>query len=96
MMDPSSSTPRVWKNGRLQEVDRQDVALAALCQAVERTVRAHQTGAASVRAVILMIDEPAARADRPHAPEASHAPVPVYVDVFDSGLGHDSGYGHGI
>ena len=23
-------------------------------------------------------------------------PMPVYVDVFDSGFGHDSGYGHGI
>jgi len=75
----------VWKDGRLQEVGN-DAALASLCQAVERAVRQHQS--AGVRAVILLVDQPAPR------PEPAVKPVPVYVDVFDSGF--DSGYGHGI
>lgn len=75
-----SSQTKVWKDGRLQEADRGDAALSALCQAVERAVRQHQT--AGVRAVILMVDQPAAR------PEPARAPVPVYVDVFESGYGH--------
>ena len=29
-------------------------------------------------------------------PEPAVTPVPVYVDVFESGYSHDSGYGHGI
>jgi len=45
-----------------------------------------------VRAVILMVDSPAPR----QAAEPVATPMPVYVDVFDSGFGHDSGYGHGI
>jgi hypothetical protein len=85
----ASSNPKVWMNGRLQEADRNDSALTSLCQAVERAVRTHQ--AAGVRAVILMVDPPALRQAEPAV-----APVPVYVDVFDSGFGHDSGYGHGI
>jgi len=28
--------------------------------------------------------------------EPAVAPVPVYVDVFESGFSQDSGYGHGI
>jgi hypothetical protein len=80
----------VWVNGRLQEPDRNDAALTALCHAVERAVRTHH--AAGVRAVILMVDPPAPRL--PAEPVAT--PIPVYVDVFDSGFGHDSGYGHGI
>jgi hypothetical protein len=36
-----------------------------------------------------MVDQPAAR------PEPV-SPVPVYVDVFESGFSQDSGYGHGI
>ena len=55
----AGSTARVWKDGRLQEADRNDAALASLCQAVERAVRQHQS--AGVRAVILMVDQPAAR-----------------------------------
>lgn len=86
----ASSSPKVWSNGRLQEADRNDAALTSLCQAVERAVRAHQ--AAGVRAVILMVDPPAPRQQA----ETAVAPMPVYVDVFDSGFGHDSGYGHGI
>ena len=89
-MEGSSSSPKVWVNGRMQEPDRNDAALASLCQAVERAVRTHQ--AAGVRAVILMIDSPAPRV----ASDSVVAPMPVYVDVFDSGFGHDSGYGHGI
>ena len=85
-MEPGS-TAKVWKDGRLQEVGN-DAALASLCQAVERAVRQHQS--AGVRAVILMVDQPSPR------PEPAVKPVPVYVDVFDSGFGHDSGYGHGI
>ena len=81
----AGSTAKVWKDGRLQEVGN-DAALAALCQAVERVVRQHQS--AGVRAVILMVDQPAPRL------EPAVAPVPVYVDVFESGF--DSGYGHGI
>ena len=81
----AGSTAKVWKDGRLQEAGN-DAALASLCQAVERVVRQHQS--AGVRAVILMVDQPAAR------PEPAVTPVPVYVDVFESGF--DSGYGHGI
>ena len=86
-MEPES-TVRVWKDGQLQEADRNDAAVASLCQAVERAVRQHQS--AGVRAVILMLEQPAAR------PEPAVTPVPVYVDVFESGFGQDSGYGHGI
>lgn len=89
-MEGSSSSPKVWMNGRMQEADRNDAALTSLCQAVERAVRSHQS--AGVRAVILMVEPPASR---PQA-ETAAAPMPVYVDVFDSGFGHDSGYGHGI
>ena len=89
-MEASNNSPRVWMNGRLQEPDRNDAALTSLCQAVERAVRAHQ--GAGVRAVILMVEPPA---PRPQA-EPAITPMPVYVDVFDSGFGHDSGYGHGI
>jgi hypothetical protein len=84
-MDSGSNT-KVWKDGRLQDATH-DAALASLCQAVEKAVRQHQT--AGVRAVILMVDQPA-------KPEPVVAPVPVYVDVFESGYSHDSGYGHGI
>ena len=83
----AGSTAKVWKDGRLQEASS-DAALAALCQAVERVVRQHQS--AGVRAVILMVDQPAAR------PEPAVTSVPVYVDVFESGFSQDSGYGHGI
>ena len=90
-MEASSSFAKVWKDGRLQEADRGDAALTLLCQAVERAVRANQ--GAGVRAVILMVDQPD---QRPQAIEPAHAPVPVYVDVFESGFSQDSGYGHGI
>lgn len=86
----ASSSAKVWKDGRLQEADRGDAALTALCQAVERAVRANQ--GAGVRAVILMVDQP----DQRQATEPAHTPVPVYVDVFDSGFSQDPGYGHGI
>ena len=86
-MEPGSNA-RVWKDGRLQEADRNDAALASLCQAVERAVRQHQS--AGVRAVILMVDQPSTRQ------EPAVAPVPVYVDVFDSGFSQDSGYGYGV
>lgn len=89
-MEVTSSSPKVWINGRLQEADRNDAALTSLCQAVERAVRAHQS--AGVRAVILMVDPAAPRLTA----DPVVAPMPVYVDVFDSGFGHDSGYGHGI
>jgi hypothetical protein len=78
----------VWKDGRLQAADRSDAALQSLCQAVERAVRDHQS--AGVRAVILMVDQPSAR------PEPATPPVPVYVDVFESGYSQDSGYGYGV
>lgn len=84
-MDFGSST-KVWKDGRFQEATH-DAALASLCQAVEKAVRQHQ--AAGVRTVILMVDQPA-------KPEPAVAPVPVYVDVFESGFNHDSGYGYGV
>ena len=89
-MEASSSSTKVWKNGKLQDVDRNDAALASLCQAVERAVRQHQ--AAGVRAVVLLVEPPAALAQA----EPAVTPMPVYVDVFDSGFAHDSGYGHGI
>ena len=84
----AGTTARVWKDGRLQQADKSDAALASLCQAVERAVRDHQT--AGVRAVILMVDPPASRT------EPAAAPVPVYVDVFESGFTQDSGYGYGV
>jgi hypothetical protein len=86
-MEPGSTT-RVWKEGRLQVVDKNDAALQSLCQAVERAMRDHQN--AGVRAVILMVDPPAAR------PEPAVTPVPVYVDVFESGYSQDAGYGYGV
>jgi len=80
---------RVWKDGRLQIADKHDAALSSLCQAVERAMREHQQ--AGVRAVILMVDQPGARQ------EPVMTPVPVYVDVFESGFNqHDSGYGYGV
>ena len=93
-MDGSGSRARVWRNGKLQDAEG-DAALTALCQALERVVRAHQPGNPPVRAVILMIDQPTV-ATAPEPQETTLAPVPVYVDVFDSGFGQDSGYGHGI
>ncbi len=85
-MEPGS-TARVWKDGRLQQADKNDAALASLCQALERAMRDHQS--AGVRAVIVMVDSPAGR------PEPV-TPVPVYVDVFESGFSQDSGYGYGV
>jgi hypothetical protein len=86
-MEPGS-TARVWKDGRLQDVDRHDAALSSLCQALEKAMRQHPN--AGVSAVILMVDQPRARTE----PAAS--PVPVYVDVFESGFSQDSGYGYGV
>jgi len=83
----AGTTARVWKDGRLQQADRNDAALASLCQAVERAVRDHQS--AGVRAVILMVEPPART-------EVAVTPVPVYVDVFESGFNQDSGYGYGV
>jgi len=87
----AGSTARVWKDGRLQHADKNDAALSSLCQAVERAMREHQS--AGVRAVILMVDQPAAAKSEPAV-----QPVPVYVDVFESGFSdrHDSGYGYGV
>ena len=88
-MEAGSTATTVWKDGRLQQADRHDAALASLCQAVERAVREHQQ--AGVRAVILMVDQPGVR------PEPAVAPVPVYIDVFESGFSQDSaGYGYGV
>ena len=87
----AGSNARVWKDGRLQQADKNDAALASLCQAVERAVREHQQ--AGVRAVILMVDQPS-----PGKTEPAAQPVPVSVDVFESGFSdrHDSGYGYGV
>ena len=84
----SGSTARIWKDGRLQTGDTSDAALQSLCQAVERAMRDHPS--AGVRAVILMVDPPSPR------PEPAVTPVPVYVDVFESGFTQDSGYGYGV
>ena len=84
----AGTTARVWKDGRLQEADRHDAALSSLCQAVEKAMRQHPN--AGVRAVVLIVDEPATR------PEPAVQPVPVYVDVFESGFSQDSGYGYGV
>jgi len=86
-MEPGS-TARVWKDGRLQEADRHDAALSSLCQALEKVMRQHPN--AGVRAVVVIVNEPGAR------PEPAVAPVPVYVDVFESGFSQDSGYGYGV
>ena len=45
---------------------------------------------AGVKAIILMVDQPGVR------PEPAAPPVPVYVDVFESGFSQDSGYGYGV
>ena len=92
VLDDKGSHHGTWEycqsvDGGLQDAGS-DAALSSLCQAVERAVRQHQN--AGVRAVILMVDQPATR------PEPAVLPVPVYVDVFESGYGRDSGYGHGI
>ena len=84
----AGSTARVWKDGRLQDADRHDAALSALCQAVEKAMRQHPN--AGVRAVVLMVDQPGSRQ------EPAVQPVPVYVDVFESGFNQDSGYGYGV
>ena len=84
----AGSNARVWKDGRLQQADKNDAALSSLCQALERAMREHS--GAGVRAVILMVDQPSAR------PEPATPPVPVYVDVFESGYSQDSGYGYGV
>ena len=86
-MEPGS-TARVWKDGRLQEADRHDAALSSLCQALEKAMRQHPN--AGVRAVVVIVNEPGART------EPAVAPVPVYVDVFESGFSQDSGYGYGV
>ena len=85
----AGSSARVWKDGRLQQADKNDAALSSLCQAVERAMREHQS--AGVRAVILMVDQPVSGKTEP-----ASQPVPVYVDVFESGYSHDSGYGYGV
>ena len=85
-MEPGST--RVWKDGRLQDVDRHDAALSSLCHALEKAMRQHPH--AGVRAVIVMVDQPGVR------PEPAASPVPVYVDVFESGFSQDSGYGYGV
>jgi hypothetical protein len=85
----AGSTARVWKDGRLQQADKNDAALSSLCQALERAMREHQD--AGVRAVILMLDQ------KPVHAEPAKAPIPVYVDVFESGFSQDSaGYGYGV
>lgn len=84
----AGSTARVWKDGRLQAVEKNDVALSALCRAVERAVREHKD--AGVHAVVLMVDPPSGRTE----PAAT---MPVYLDVFESGFSQDSpGYGYGV
>ena len=85
----AGSNARVWKDGRLQQADKNDAALSSLRQAVERAMREHQS--AGVRAVILMVDQPAAAKSEPAV-----QPIPVYVDVFESGYSQDSGYGYGV
>ena len=86
-MEPGS-TARVWKDGRLQDVDRHDAALSSLCHALEKAMRQHPN--AGVKAIILMVDQQATRQ------EPAVTPVPVYVDVFESGFSQDSGYGYGV
>jgi hypothetical protein len=89
-MDAGSSHSHtlLWKDGRLQDAARAGGSLASLCAAIEQAVHAHRASGTPVRAVILMLDE---------APSQPHVEsTPVYVDVYDSGFGHDAGYGHGI
>ena len=80
--------PRISSVITIEPLAPISAALASLCREVERAVRQHQS--AGVRAVILMVDQPSSR------PEPAVAPVPVYVDVFDSGFSQDSGYGYGV
>ena len=90
-MEAGSSHTLVWKQGRLHDTSRAGEGLASLCAAIEQAVNAHRSSGTSVRAVILMLDEPA-----PLVVPARSDPAHVFVDVYDSGFGHDAGYGHGI
>lgn len=56
-------------------------ALAELCAAVERAVRAYRPSGVRVREVVVTLEE--GGVPRP-APEAT----PIYVDAYDSGYGH--------
>jgi hypothetical protein len=56
-------------------------ALAELCAAVERAVRAYRPAGVRVCEVVVMLEEGPAPLPAPDA-------VPVYVDVYDSGYGH--------
>jgi hypothetical protein len=83
----AGSTARVWKDGRLQR----RIVMTPRCRRSARRWRGDaQHPNAGVRAVILMVDQPAA------TPEPAVTPVPVYVDVFESGFSQDSGYGYGV
>ena len=83
----AGSTARVWKDGRLQQADGTTRRWRRCVRPWSGDARAPSAG---VRAVILMVEPPGAR------PEPAVAPVPVYVDVFESGFSQDSGYGYGV
>ena len=71
---------KVTVSGAADQVHHQ-AALAELCAAVERAVRAYRPAGVRVREVVVMLEEGPVPLPAPDA-------VPVYVDVYDSGYGH--------
>jgi hypothetical protein len=71
---------KVTVNGRADEA-RDEVAVAALCAAVERAVQAYRPAGMRIREVVVMLEEGAVALPAPDV-------TPVFVDVYDSGYGH--------
>lgn len=71
---------KVTVSGQGAELTQQ-AAMAELCAAVERAVRAYRPVGVRVREVVVMLEEGV-------PPLVSPDTTPVYVDVYDSGYGH--------
>lgn len=80
MSSSQTSGTRVTIDGK-DHHGHDQVAVAALCAAVERAVQAHRPAGMRVREVVVMLEEAGAAA-------GSLEPAPVFVDVYDSGYGH--------
>jgi hypothetical protein len=75
----SEGETKVTVSGRAAEAQHQ-AAMAELCAAVERAVRAYRPAGVHVREVVVMLEE--------GGPLPGPDTTPVYVDVYDSGYGH--------
>jgi hypothetical protein len=71
---------KVTVSGPADAIQHQ-AALAELCAAVERAVRAYRPAGVRVREIVVMLEEGPVPVPAPDT-------VPVYVDVYDSGYGH--------